>query len=161
MRDKRFVAEHRGGLLLQEQHRLLMLWACACVEHVLGYYGEPLNERMLQALAVGKAWSEGKATVGEARKAAVDMLALARALSNPVQIALVRATGHAVATAHMADHSMGGAIYGALALKLSRKSIDEERAWQVEQLPENLRTFVVGVMMEKASHFRGLRGISK
>jgi hypothetical protein len=154
MRDKRFVAEHRGGPLKMEQHRQLMVWACACVEHVLHVCGVPSLERVSSALAVGKAWAEGQASVGDARKASVDMLALAREMTDPVQIALVRAAGHAVATAHMADHSMGGALYALKAVNCAGKSMDDERDWQIEQLPLEVKDFVLEVMGLKAKSFK-------
>lgn len=154
MRDKRFVAEHRGGPLKMEQHRQLMLWSVSCVEHVLEHYGLQIPERILQALQVGRAWVASEASVGDARKASVDMLALARELTDPIQIALVRATGHAVATAHMADHSMGGALYAIKAVNCAGKSMDEERSWQKAQLPSEVRDFVLEVMQQKAKHFR-------
>ena len=154
MRDRRFVAEHRGGPLKLEQHRQLMAWGCACVEHVLGLFGLRLEERILEALSVGKAWVGGSASVGEARKASVDMLALARELTDPVQIALVRAAGHAVATAHMADHSMGGALYALKAVNCAGKSMDDERNWQMAQLPLEVMDFVLEAMNQKSQHFK-------
>ncbi len=154
MRDRRFVTEHRGGPLTKEQHWKLMLWSVSCVEHVLDLYGLQIPERILQAQQVGRAWVAGEASVGDARKASVDMLAFARELTSPVQIALVRATGHAVATAHMADHSMGGALYAIKAVNCAGKSMDEERSWQIEQLPLEVRDFVLEVMQLKAKHFR-------
>lgn len=154
MRDKRFVAEHRGGPLKMEQHRQLMAWTCACVEHVSYLIDFQSVERISHALLVGKAWVEGRASVGDARKAAVSMLDLARTLKDPIQIALVRATGHAVATAHMADHSMGGALYALKAVNCAGKSMDEEQSWQVAQLPLEIRDFVLEVMNQKAAHFK-------
>ncbi|MCX6307764.1 MAG: hypothetical protein NTY32_02660 [Bacteroidia bacterium] len=154
MRDRRFVAEHRGGPLNMEQHRKLMLWSVACVEHVLELYGLKPEERILRSLRVGRAWVAGEASVGDARKASVDMLLLARELTDPVQIALVRASGHAVATAHMADHSMGGALYAIKAVNCAGKSMDEERHWQMEQLPMEVKDFVLEVMQLKARHFK-------
>lgn len=154
MRDRRFIAEHRGGPLIREHHRLLMSWSCACVEHVLDLYGSMPEERILNALKVGRAWATGEATVGDARKASVDLLALARELVDPVQIALVRAAGHAVATAHMADHSMGGALYALKAVNCAGKSMEEERHWQVSQLPLDVKDFVLDVMQQKAKHFK-------
>lgn len=154
MRDRRFVAEHRGGPLKMQQHRQLILWSCTCVEHVLTLYGLPVNERVLYALRVCRAWFDGQTSVGDARKASVDMLALARELTDPVQIALVRATGHAVATAHMADHSMGGALYALKAVNCAGKSMDDEQNWQKEQLPLEVRDFVLEVMNQKARHFK-------
>jgi len=154
MRDSRFVTALRGGSLNGFQHRQLMTWACACVNHALHLYGERSDERIRRALGVGEAWVAGAATVGDARKASVDMLALARELTNPIQIALVRATGHAVATAHMADHSMGGALYVIKAVNCAGKSMEEEQNWQAEQLPLEVRDFVLEVMSHKAAHFK-------
>jgi len=154
MRDRRFVAEHRGGPLKKEQHWQLMGWACACVEHVLHLFGDKLDGRLLHALRAGKEWERGNATVGDARKASVDMLAFARELKDPVQIALVRAAGHAVATAHMADHSMGGSLYALKAVNCAGKSLEEERIWQMEQLPLEVRDFVFEVMQVKAKSFK-------
>lgn len=154
MRNKRFIAEHRGGTLALEQHRLLMVWSCNCVKHV-SYLIEPsLEERVLSALRVGMDWVKGAASVGGARRASVDLLALARGLVDPVQIALVRAAGHAVATAHMADHSMGGALYALKAVNCAGKSMDEERDWQQAQLPLEVKDFVLEEMQQKANHFK-------
>ena len=154
MRDRRFVAEHRGGPLSLERHRLLMVWACECVEHVSYLIGVEAESRIHSALTLGYAWINGQASVGDARKAAVDMLALARELTDPVQIALVRATGHAIATAHMADHSMGGALYALKAVNCAGKSMEEERTWQEARLPLEIKDFVLEVMSLKAKHFK-------
>ncbi|NDP21003.1 MAG: hypothetical protein GZ091_07985 [Paludibacter sp.] len=50
MRDKRFVAEHRGGLLKKEQHKQLISWAICCAEHVLPLFGKDMNERLRNVL---------------------------------------------------------------------------------------------------------------
>lgn len=68
MRDRRFVAEHRGGPLKKEQHYQLMKWACDCAEHVLPLFGEEIDERLIHALNVGRAWAQGNASVGEQEK---------------------------------------------------------------------------------------------
>ena len=49
MRDNRFIAEHRGGLLTKKHHRQLMIWACICTEHVLTLLGGTLDERLKNA----------------------------------------------------------------------------------------------------------------
>ena len=154
MRDKRFIAVNRGGTLTTEQHRQLMLWACACLEHAMQVCSVLLLERVSSSLDIGNAWVKGQATVGDARKASIDMLALARELTDPVQIALVRAAGHAVATAHMADHSMIGALYALKAVNCAGKSMDDERDWQNEQLPLEVRDFVLEVMLLKVKSFK-------
>lgn len=137
-----------------EQHRQLMHWSCQCVEHVLPLCGAESKVRVSRALSVGMDWMEGRATVGDARKASVDMIALARELTDSVQIAVVRASGHAVATAHMADHSMGGALYALKAVNCAGKSMEEERNWQMDRLPLDVRDFVLETMNQKAAHFK-------
>ena len=143
MREKRFVADHRGGPLTKEQHHLLMQWACSCAQHVLPLFGEPIDERITNALKVAKAWKQGRASVGDARKAAVDAHASARESSNPIAVAVARSIGQAVATAHMADHSLGAAWYALKAVKSAGKSVDVERKWQDDQLPSEIRELVL------------------
>ena len=133
MRDKRFIAEHRGGSLKKEQHKQLIKWACDCVEHILPLYGEKLDKRLENAILIAKEWEKGKATVGEAMKASIVAHSVARESSNPISISIARAVGHAVATAHMADHSLGGLLYSLKAVKLAGGSVDEEKEWQKKQ----------------------------
>ncbi len=143
MRDKRFVAEHRGGPLKKEQHYQLIKWACDCSRHVLYLFGEKIDGRLINALDTAHAWETGNASVGDARKASVAAHAVARESSNPTAIAVARSVGHAVATAHMADHSLGAAWYALKAVKNSDKSVDAERKWQNEQLPSEIRELVL------------------
>jgi hypothetical protein len=143
MRDKRFVAEHRGGPLKKEQHYQLMKWACGCAEHVLPLFGEETDERLTNALNVAKAWTQGRASVGSARKASVGAHVVARESSNPTAIAVARSIGHAVATAHMADHSLGPAWYALKAVKAAGGSADAERKWQDGRLPPEIKELVI------------------
>ncbi|MCX6255149.1 MAG: hypothetical protein NTV31_11820, partial [Bacteroidia bacterium] len=64
-------------------------------------------------------------------------------------IAVARSVGHAVATAHMADHSLGAALYALKAVKNAGKSIDAERKWQNEQLPSEIMELVLTAMSKK------------
>ena len=143
MRDKRFIAEHRGGLLSKKHHQQLMVWACACTEHVLPLLGGILDERLKNALLIAKEWANGNTTVSEAMRASVGAHAAAREFTNPTSIAVARAVGQAVATAHMADHSLGAAIYALKAIKNAGKSIETERKWQNEQLPSEIKKIVL------------------
>ncbi len=146
MRDKRFIAEHRGGPLKREQHHQLIQWACDCAEHVLPLFGDKMDPRLTNALKVAEEWRQGKSSVGDARKAAYDMIALANELSNQTAIAIARSVGQAVATAHIADHAMGAAWYALKAVKSIGKSVDEERQWQEEQLPPEIKDLVRSAM---------------
>ncbi len=143
MRDKRFVAEHRGGPLNKEQHHQLITWACTCSEHVLHLSGELPDERLKNALAIAGKWAQGNASTGDAMKASVAAHAVARESSHPTSRATARSVGHAVATAHMADHSLGAAWYALKAVKNAGKPVDAERRWQDEQLPPEIMELVL------------------
>jgi hypothetical protein len=149
MRDKRFIGEHRGGLLKKEQHRQLIKWACDCAENVLSLFGEKLDNRLKDALFIAKEWAKGKVKVADARNASLKAIAVANESSNPVALAVARSVGHAVATAHMADHSLGAALYALKAIKNAGKSIDAERKWQNEQLPSEIKELVLSTRSKK------------
>jgi hypothetical protein len=142
VRDRRFVAEHRGGTLKIEQHRQLMTWACGCSENVLPLFGKEIDGRLKNALTVAKEWTKGNASVGEAREASLGAIAVANESKEPASIAVARSVGHAVATAHMADHALQAAQYAIKAVKSTEKSIDAEQKWQNEQLPSEIRALV-------------------
>jgi hypothetical protein len=157
MRDKRFIAEHRGGLLKVDRHKQLINWACICGEHVLSLCIETVDERLINALLIAKEWASGNAKVGEAMKASVVCHTVARESADPISKAVARCIGQAVATAHMADHSLGAAIYALKAVKFANKSIDAERKWQNEQLPSEIRELVLTARTEKEHSFNGLK----
>ena len=139
MRDRRFVAEHRGGPLRKQQQCELIEWACRCSEHVLHLFGARVDQRLADAIEVAMDWKGGRASVGDARKASLGAIAVANESSSPITVAVARSVGHAVATAHMADHSLGAAWYALKAVTSAGGSADGERAWQDEQLPSSIR----------------------
>jgi hypothetical protein len=150
-RDPRFVAIHRGGLLDETRHRLLASWAADCAEHVLPLFTArcPEDDRPRQAIETARAWSRGEASVGEARQAAVAAHAAARSASDAAAREAARSAGHAVATAHMADHELGAAAYAIKAVRLSSPPAaatlagERECQWQRERLPEAIRELVL------------------
>jgi hypothetical protein len=156
MRTKRFVAVHRGGTLTKEHHRQLIRWARECSEHVLSLIDGPVDKRLVHALRVAKEWENGNATTGDSMKASLGAHAAAREASDTVVTAVARSAGQVVATAHMADHSLGTALYALKAVKHAGKSVEEEREWQNEQLrsrfkagPPEIVELVLITMMEK------------
>jgi hypothetical protein len=157
MRDKRFVAVHRGGYLTKDNHRGLMRWARECSEHVLLLIDEKIDKRLIHALNVAKEWENDNVSTGDAMKASLDAHAAARESSNPISIAVARSIGQAVATAHMADHSLGAALYALKAVKHAGKSINEEREWQIkqlQQLPLEIVELVLTTMKKKEKGFK-------
>jgi hypothetical protein len=157
MRDIRFVAEHRGGPLKKEQHQQLLKWACDCSENVLPLLGEEIDGRLKNALWIAKEWAKGNVSVGDAREVSLGAIAVANESSNPMVVAVARAVGHAVATAHMADHSLGAAMYALKAVNHAGKPIDQERQWQNEQLPPEIMELVLTARIKKELGFKGLK----
>jgi len=151
MRDPRFVAVHRGGLLDLARHRLLASWAADCAEHVLPLFTAryPDDDRPRRAIETARKWVRGEASVGEARAAAFAAHAAARSATDAAAREVARAAGHAVATAHMADHELGAAAYAIKAVRLAAPEPDamaageRECRWQREQLPEAIRELVL------------------
>jgi len=129
-RDPRFVAIHRGGDLDVATHRLLVGWAADCAEHVLHLFNEvhPIDARPSHAIAIAREWAIGNATVTQARQAAFGAHAAARESSNPAATGVARSAGHAVATAHMADHEIAAAGYAIRAVMKSVSKTDAIRS---------------------------------
>ena len=147
MRDRRFVAVHRGGPLDKQTHRFLARWVADCAEHLLWIFTEcSSDDRPRIAVETARAWARGEVPVGSAQKAAVGAHAAARKVKDKAACAAARAAGHAVATAHMAEHSLGVVIYGAKAIQAKGKSVDAERRWQLNRLPNGLRKLVVSAL---------------
>jgi hypothetical protein len=150
-RDPRFVAVHRGGLLDEAHHRLLASWAADCAEHVLSLFTAkyPEDDRPRRAIETARAWSRGEASVDEAREAAFAAHAAARSASDPAAREVARAAGHAVATAHMADHELGAAAYAIKAMRLASPTRgatlagEHECRWQRDHLPAAIREMVL------------------
>lgn len=146
MRDPSFVAAHRGGLLSKKDHQALMGWAIACAQHLLVYWQGPLDQRLSQAFQIAQDWQAGRVPVGAAMKASVAVHGLARELSDPCQIAIARAIGQMVATAHMADHALGASVYALKALQAMGLELETESQWQrkqLQQLPPELAALVL------------------
>ena len=93
------------------------------------------------AIKVAEDWKNGKSSTGDAIKASRKVHSFAKTIDNPVAHAVARAVGQGVATAHMADHCMGAALYAQKAVKLAGKSFEEERTWKIEKLKICLMTW--------------------
>jgi hypothetical protein len=149
-RDSRFVTIRRGGTLVDSQHRLLAVWAAACAEHVLDHFYSqyPDDDRPRHAIEQAYAWSRGEISMTQAREAAYAAHDAARGATGAAREA-ARAAGHAVATAHMADHELGAAAYAIRAVRAASPTDKRDEAghnecqWQREQLPDAIRALVL------------------
>lgn len=148
-----FIAEHRGGPLTKNNHRKLIKWARECAEHVLFLIEKDIDKRLIYALDIAGKWENGNVPTGIAMKASLGAHAVARQVKDPVYKAIARSVGQAVATAHMADHSLGGAFYALKAIKLAKKNVKKERDWQtkkLDKLPPDIIEIVQTMWAKKA-----------
>lgn len=149
-RDPRFVTIRRGGTLEDLHHRLLAAWAADCVEHVLDYFcaQHPDDDRPRRAIVQARAWSRGEIAMTQAREAAYAAHDAAKVTTGAAR-EVARAAGHAVATAHMADHELGAAAYAIRAVRAAAAADTRDEAgrrecqWQRARLPEAIRALVL------------------
>lgn len=115
------------------EHKLLVIWAADCAEHVLPLFEDyyPEDDRPRQAIAAARAWVRSEMKMTKARKFALAAHAAARNAAEPEAIAAARAAGHAAATAHVPGHAKHAAAYAA------KSSLDPrvEIEWQLQKLP--------------------------
>src|SRR5262245_53942632 len=158
MRDRRFVAVHRGGPLDRDSHILLARWAADCAERVLPLFMRSSPDRRpKRALEIARAWANGEVRTGAAMKASLAAHAAARQSREKAAIAAARAAGQAVATAHCADHSMGALLYALKALEASGRESHSELKLRLAELPSHLRKPVASGVKLRMKHL-GISG---
>ena len=155
MRDRRFVAVHRGGPLDLESHRLLARWGADCAKRVLPIFERESDDpRPRLAIEAVGAWARGKVKTGEAMKASLAAHTAAREAIGPCAIAAARAAGQAAGAAHCADHCMGALLYVLKARAVEGRSIEPELRRQIDKLPAHLRDQVRSGVMVRLRRFQ-------
>jgi len=150
VRDRRFITLRRGGVLSDDDHRLLAIWAAQCAEHVLHYFQEarPDDDRPRRAIELARSWVKGETKMMEAHTAAGVSNAAAREVGGPARFAALSA-GQAVAVAHVAAHELGAAAYAirAVMAAVPKDEMEEARLregrWQRALLPDAIRELVL------------------
>ncbi len=150
IRDKRFITILRGGILSDEDHHLLAIWAAQCAQHVLHYFEEmrPNDDRPRKAIELTHAWVNGEIKMKQAHMTAFASNAAAKEVSGSAKLAALSA-GQAVAVAHVAAHELGAAAYAIRAVMEAspedKKEMfrQQECQWQRERLPERIRELVI------------------
>jgi len=149
-RDPRFITIRRGGTLTDSDHRLLVLWAAICADHVLPLFESvrPDDPRPRQAIEAARAWTRGELKMMETRALGGHAMGAARDLRGAARFAAY-AAGQSAVVAHVAAHDLGAAAY---AIKAARAAALEgegdsagwfECLWQRDQLPDAIRDLVL------------------
>jgi hypothetical protein len=118
-------------------HRLFALWAADCAERTLSIFERECSgdDRPRRAIEAARAWSRGEINCGAHGKSdggAVEAASAAHAAARSTD---------SPAAAHIDYHALGAAVYARRALMLSGEdsdTVEEERRWQIEQLPSHL-----------------------
>lgn len=137
----------------KEQQKMFMDWAIKCAKHTLKFFEKvyPKDKRPRVALDVAKKYLKtGIFKMKIIRKAALDAHKAARKAEkeeNLVACYAARSCGHAVATAHIAQHAYGSCLYSLKAvinhcLENIEKNILKELNWQKKNLHPSLRNEV-------------------
>jgi hypothetical protein len=150
VRDPRFITLRRGGMLSDEDHHLLAVWAADCAQHVLPLFERtrPDDDRPRRAIELGRAWARGEVSWWDARAAGGHANAAARNLRGAPRHAAY-AAGQAAAVGHVAAHELGAAAYAMRAVQAAAGAARgaeagrEECRWQRAQLPEAIRDLVL------------------
>jgi len=149
IRDKRLILIRRGGLLTEEHHKLIAIWAADCSSHVLNLFEteHPDDYRPRQAIELAYKWAKGLATVTEAKIGAYHANIVAKELNGSAKYAAYSA-GQAAAVAHVAAHNLGAAAYAIRAVMCisndkSKEYQKEENIWQISKLPYEIKELVI------------------
>jgi hypothetical protein len=136
--------EALSALVTQADHKVLAVWAIACVERVLPYFESayPEDPRPRGALEALQEWSEtGAFSMKVIRGASLASHAAAREVGEDIPArSAARAAGQAVACAHVPIHALAAANYALQAVHRANKetdpdaAVDAERSWQYQQL---------------------------
>ena len=127
-----------------QEHRHLATFAADCAEHVLPFFGKtrPQDDRPRKAIEAARAWARGEIKCGVARTTAFAAHAVARDANDAAACAAARASAHAAATAHTIGHARHAAASARKAATAAAIPGETERDWQVQRLPEHLRSAV-------------------
>lgn len=129
-------------LIAKTDHKTLARWTIDCAKRVLPFFEKkyPADKRPRIALETLQQWIRtGVFSMRVIRKASLDSHAAARDVGEdtPARSA-ARASGQAVATAHVRTHAIGAAQYALQALARTTPNSEQlllkERLWQYKQL---------------------------
>lgn len=150
VRDPLLTTVRRGGLLSDDDHRLLARWAALCAEHVLPLFEreQPDDPRPREAIAAIRAWTRGELAMMACRAVGGHAMGAARPRRGAPRFAAY-AAGQAAVVAHVAAHDLGAAAYAIKAVRAAAppgradQAGQDECRWQRDRLPDQVRDLVL------------------
>lgn len=100
-------------LIRKQKHRTLVMWVFECLEPAAQVLREhyPQDDRVQIAVDLCKQWAMGKVKMPMAKKALLQVHAIAKEIDNNVDIALCHAIGQALGCIHVETHAIGFVMY--------------------------------------------------
>lgn len=129
-------------LIEQQSHRTLVMWALDCALLPLAQFeGKYTSEKRPRlCLERCKEWASGDIKMPVAKRAILDVHAVAKEINDPMFGALCHAIGHAGATVHVPTHSLGLPFYELTAIVLqygiedSQSHVNDKINYYIQQL---------------------------
>jgi hypothetical protein len=147
-----------------QDRRSLATWAADCAERALPFFEKayPKDVRPRKAIEACRTWVRtGVFNMADIRGASLAAHAAARrAKEHDTACFAARATGQAVATAHVPQHAFGAAYYALKAIAAAdpahaEGNVAKEHGWQSGHIPRNLRQEV----LKRVTIHKNSRGI--
>jgi hypothetical protein len=113
--------------LIQEQnHRTMVLWAFELADETVQRLAAryPKEKRFEEAVTAAKSWAAGEVKMPFAKRAILQIHAVAKEIDSPEDSALCHAIGQACGVVHANGHALGFSVYELTAL-IRRYGIDE------------------------------------
>lgn len=106
--------------LRKQDRKVIVLWALECAENISKELAKkyPNDDRFENAVNLSKEWAHGKIKMPLAKKAILQAHAVAKEISNPVDIALCHALGQGCSAVHVETHAIGLPMYELTAIVL-------------------------------------------
>lgn len=146
----------------RDDQRILATWAADCALRVLPFFecAYPKDERPRKAIKACRKWVRtGIFRMDIIREASLSAHAAARkAKKNAAACFAARAAGHAVGTAHVAQHAYGASLYALKAIAAAYPNKAEiqmvkEYNWQARRLSKKLREEIMSrIIIQKNNH---------
>lgn len=146
----------------KEDQTLMATWSLDCAERVLPYFeaAAPSDDRPRRAIEIGREWVRtGVFKMPVIRAASLNAHAAAKDMKkNDAACFAAHAAGQAVAAAHVPQHAYGGSYYALKAIAAANpqspeEKVEEELAWQTQELPEHLRDEIMNKVI--VDHTKG------
>ena len=131
------------SLIDEQDHRTLVMWALDCAKLPLGQLEAryPDERRPRACLELCEAWARGEIKMPRAKRAILDLHAMAKEIGENDYGALCHAIGQAGATVHVKTHALGLPLYEltAIVLKYGRGNFEEPVLEKIDYYCQRLR----------------------